>query len=97
MSDKKQINPIWAACKPFVNGGSSGMLSTMLIQPIDMIKVRIQLGEKGSPVSHAALSCRLLALLPLMGQVPAGAMHAAAAARRRTDPASLPAPSSPWA
>lgn len=39
MSEKKQINPVWAAAKPFVNGGASGMLSTMLIQPIDMVKV----------------------------------------------------------
>lgn len=51
MSDKKAINPVWAAAKPFVNGGASGMLSTCLIQPIDMVKVRIQLGEKGNPVS----------------------------------------------
>jgi hypothetical protein len=50
-AEKKQIHPVWAAAKPFVNGGASGMLSTMLIQPIDMIKVRIQLGEKGNPVS----------------------------------------------
>jgi len=51
MAEKKQLNPVWAAAKPFVNGGASGMLSTMLIQPIDMVKVRIQLGEKGNPVS----------------------------------------------
>ena len=24
MAEKKQINPIWAAAKPFVNGGASG-------------------------------------------------------------------------
>ncbi|KAG6676249.1 hypothetical protein I3842_15G142900 [Carya illinoinensis] len=30
--------------KPFVNGGTSCMLTTCVIQPIDMIKVRIQLG-----------------------------------------------------
>ncbi|KAG6705041.1 hypothetical protein I3842_07G162700 [Carya illinoinensis] len=29
---------------PFVNGGTSCMLTTCVIQPIDMIKVRIQLG-----------------------------------------------------
>ncbi|XP_019173936.1 PREDICTED: mitochondrial dicarboxylate/tricarboxylate transporter DTC-like [Ipomoea nil] len=36
---------IWSTVKPFVNGGCSGMLATCVIQPIDMIKVRIQLGQ----------------------------------------------------
>ncbi|KMZ59903.1 Mitochondrial carrier family [Zostera marina] len=36
---------VWSTVKPFVNGGSSGMLATCVIQPIDMIKVRIQLGQ----------------------------------------------------
>ncbi|KAI3978214.1 hypothetical protein MKX01_013045 [Papaver californicum] len=40
--------------KPFVNGGASGMLTTCVIQPIDMIKVRIQLGQ-GSGI-HVARS-----------------------------------------
>lgn len=31
--------------KPFINGGTSGMLATCVIQPVDMIKVRIQLGQ----------------------------------------------------
>ncbi|TVU17003.1 hypothetical protein EJB05_33009, partial [Eragrostis curvula] len=35
----------WRMVKPFVNGGASGMLATCVIQPIDMVKVRIQLGE----------------------------------------------------
>lgn len=30
---------VWSTVKPFVNGGSSGMLATCVIQPIDMIKV----------------------------------------------------------
>jgi hypothetical protein len=52
MADKKPaVNPVWAAAKPFVNGGLSGMMSTVIIQPIDMVKVRLQLGEKGNPVS----------------------------------------------
>lgn len=29
----------------------AGMISTCIIQPVDMVKVRIQLGEKGNPVS----------------------------------------------
>ncbi|GJN02263.1 hypothetical protein PR202_ga19596 [Eleusine coracana subsp. coracana] len=36
---------VWNTVKPFVNGGASGMLATCVIQPIDMVKVRIQLGE----------------------------------------------------
>lgn len=43
---------VWSTVKPFVNGGASGMLATCVIQPIDMIKVRIQLGQ-GSAV-HVA-------------------------------------------
>ena len=41
--------------KPFIIGGSSGMLSTCVIQPIDMVKVRIQLKSeklgKGAKIS----------------------------------------------
>ncbi|KAF9619027.1 hypothetical protein IFM89_004371 [Coptis chinensis] len=40
---------VWPTIKPFVNGGASGMLATCVIQPVDMIKVRIQLGQ-GSPL-----------------------------------------------
>ncbi|EFN51826.1 hypothetical protein CHLNCDRAFT_56352 [Chlorella variabilis] len=53
-TENKALNPVWAAARPFVNGGLSGMMSTVIIQPIDMVKVRIQLGEKGSPFSIAA-------------------------------------------
>ena len=31
--------------KQFVNGGASGMLAMCAIQPVDMIKVHIQLGQ----------------------------------------------------
>jgi solute carrier family 25 oxoglutarate transporter 11 len=51
MSDNK----VWKAAKPFVNGGLSGMAATCIIQPIDMVKVRIQLGAKGSPVSRGRI------------------------------------------
>ncbi|KAF9622079.1 hypothetical protein IFM89_029363 [Coptis chinensis] len=43
---------VWPTINPFVNGGASGMLATCVIQPIDMIKVRIQLGQ-GSTVQVA--------------------------------------------
>lgn len=48
---------VWKAVKPFVNGGLSGMGATCIIQPIDMVKVRIQLGAKGGPVSCTACAC----------------------------------------
>ncbi|KAI5675090.1 hypothetical protein M9H77_06040 [Catharanthus roseus] len=43
--EKKAPSGVWPTVKPFVNGGASGMLATCVIQPIDMIKVRIQLGQ----------------------------------------------------
>lgn len=50
-------NPVWKTAKPFVTGSFSGMFATCCIQPMDMIKVRIQLGaaEGGatSPVTIA--------------------------------------------
>jgi hypothetical protein len=43
------------AIQPFWIGGLSGMLATSVIQPIDMIKVLIQLksekGEKATPLA----------------------------------------------
>ncbi|GMK54029.1 hypothetical protein CspeluHIS016_0106150 [Cutaneotrichosporon spelunceum] len=33
---------------PFVNGGISGMVATTVVQPIDMVKVRIQLAGEGT-------------------------------------------------
>lgn len=51
MSESKQPPAAWLAVKPYINGGASGMAATCIIQPIDMVKVRLQLGAKGSPVS----------------------------------------------
>ncbi|EFJ08876.1 hypothetical protein SELMODRAFT_130994 [Selaginella moellendorffii] len=42
---KKPQSAVWTTVKPFVNGGLAGMGATCVIQPIDMIKVRIQLGD----------------------------------------------------
>src|SRR4029453_13663879 len=36
------------AILPFVNGGISGMVATSVVQPVDMIKVRIQLAGEGT-------------------------------------------------
>ncbi|KAL4804524.1 mitochondrial carrier domain-containing protein [Aspergillus unguis] len=39
--------PYMRAALPFVNGGLAGMTATAVIQPIDMIKVRLQLAGEG--------------------------------------------------
>lgn len=45
-------HPLVQAALPFLVGGTSGMVGTICIQPIDMIKVRIQLSEgSATPVS----------------------------------------------
>lgn len=44
--------PFMRAALPFINGGLAGMSATCVIQPVDMIKVRLQLageGAKGGP------------------------------------------------
>lgn len=50
--------PFMRAALPFINGGLAGMTATTVIQPVDMIKVRLQLagegvktGPKPTPVS----------------------------------------------
>lgn len=39
--------PYMRAALPFINGGLSGMVATSVIQPVDMVKVRIQLAGEG--------------------------------------------------
>lgn len=39
--------PLIRAALPFVNGGLSGMFATACIQPVDMVKVRLQLAGEG--------------------------------------------------
>jgi len=54
-------NPIWAACKPFVTGSLAGCAATTCIQPVDMIKVRIQLNAtQGKSVSPIAVTSDLI-------------------------------------
>jgi solute carrier family 25 oxoglutarate transporter 11 len=40
--------PLMRAALPFINGGIAGMTATTVVQPIDMIKVRIQLAGEGA-------------------------------------------------
>jgi solute carrier family 25 oxoglutarate transporter 11 len=41
-------SPLVRSALPFINGGISGMVATAVIQPVDMVKVRIQLAGEGS-------------------------------------------------
>jgi len=40
-------NAAWMACKPFLNGGLSGMGATVVIQPIDIVKVNTGVPSPG--------------------------------------------------
>lgn len=52
---------VWATCKPFVTGSLSGMLATCCIQPVDMVKVRIQLGAaEGGSTSPVVIATNML-------------------------------------
>lgn len=39
--------PFMRGALPFINGGAAGMIATTCIQPVDMIKVRLQLAGEG--------------------------------------------------
>lgn len=39
--------PPWKGAYPFVTGGAAAMMATCIIQPVDMVKVRIQMQEVG--------------------------------------------------
>ncbi|KAJ3053195.1 putative mitochondrial 2-oxoglutarate/malate carrier protein [Rhizophlyctis rosea] len=43
-----QHKSLWGVVEPFVFGGLAGMAATVCIQPVDMVKVRIQLAGEGS-------------------------------------------------
>ncbi|CAM6092146.1 unnamed protein product [Calypogeia fissa] len=43
--EQRKPGALWTTVKPFLNGGLAGMGATCVIQPVDMIKVRIQLGQ----------------------------------------------------
>lgn len=40
-------SPLMRHALPFINGGAAGMVATTVIQPVDMIKVRLQLAGEG--------------------------------------------------
>ncbi|CAE8634882.1 unnamed protein product [Polarella glacialis] len=52
---------VWTTCKPFVTGSMAGCIATTFIQPIDMVKVRIQLGAaKGGSTSPVEIAKSML-------------------------------------
>jgi len=52
---------VWGACKPFVAGSLSGMLATCCIQPVDMIKVRVQIaGAEGGTTNPFTVTSNIL-------------------------------------
>jgi len=53
---KKDTRPGWLkATQPFAVGGIAGSFATCCIQPIDMVKVRIQLAQKGATKNPVAI------------------------------------------
>lgn len=46
--------PAMRTALPFINGGLAGMVATSVIQPVDMIKVRIQLAGEGTSTGPKA-------------------------------------------
>merc|ERR1712217_684734 len=56
--DMASDSPVWKAVKPFATGSLAGMFATTCIQPIDMVKVRIQLlagtAEAAGPMTIAS-------------------------------------------
>jgi len=47
-----KMGEVWKASKPFVTGSISGCLATCCIQPIDMVKVRVQVGAAEGGVTN---------------------------------------------
>ncbi|CAD7695527.1 unnamed protein product [Ostreobium quekettii] len=68
---------VWKAVKPFFNGGLSGMMATCIIQPIDMVKVRIQLGAKGNPLAVGMAIARQDGVFALYNGLSAGLLRQA--------------------
>jgi hypothetical protein len=55
-------NSTWKAVKPFMNGGLSGMGATCIIQPLDIVKVRLaRLGASSSGCPRATRASPRLA------------------------------------
>lgn len=53
-------SPAMRTALPFLNGGAAGMIATTLIQPVDMIKVRLQLVGEGVKTSSRATALTIV-------------------------------------
>lgn len=76
-SPEPSQSAVWKAAKPFVNGGLSGMMATCIIQPIDMVKVRIQLGATGGPLAVGRAIVQEQGVLALYNGLSAGLLRQA--------------------
>jgi len=55
------MGDVWKASKPFLTGSLAGCMATSCIQPIDMVKVRIQIGgAEGGSTSPLEVTKKLL-------------------------------------
>lgn len=52
MTSLQDRNPVWKAFRPFFIGGISACTATCCVQPIDMVKVQIQLQEGGNVIRN---------------------------------------------
>jgi len=60
MSNLQDRNPVWKAARPFFVGGLSSSTATCCVQPIDMVKVSIQLQEGGNVIRNPAVMAKHL-------------------------------------
>ncbi|EXJ75370.1 uncharacterized protein A1O5_02066 [Cladophialophora psammophila CBS 110553] len=58
-----------SACLPFIVGGSSGMVATVCIQPIDLIKVRLQLAGEGARTGSRPTAFSIARTIVTQGKV----------------------------
>lgn len=55
-AQQQQQSNTYKTARPFLIGGASGMFATVCVQPIDMIKTRIQLAGEGSKQGGSAVA-----------------------------------------
>jgi solute carrier family 25 oxoglutarate transporter 11 len=68
-------HPLTRTLLPFINGGLAGMVATTTIQPIDMVKVRLQLAGEGSRHSGASRPTALSITRSIIAQGKVGDLY----------------------
>lgn len=58
MANLQERSPVWKAARPFLIGGLSSSTATCCIQPLDMVKVQIQLQEGGNVVRNPVVMAK---------------------------------------